>query len=162
MEISLSYSEEENLLTVPTFSDQSRKCALQVFTIIIMVNVQPGSRHRVLVSFSAPHPILSSVKWQQVQAAISDQLPLRNIHWKPASRRSLRTIQELDVGLVSLEAVRDEYSQIPITLLEKPLLNIYVVVCLVRLGTFGHASYELFENFRIVISTVTRLLSKSR
>jgi hypothetical protein len=99
-----------------------------------MVNVQPGSGQRVLVSFSAPQVILSSVKWQQVQAVISDQLPLRNIHWKPASRRSIRTIQELDVGLVSLETVRDEYSQIPITLLEKPLLNIYVVVCQVRLG----------------------------
>ena len=83
------------------------------FPFTIMVN---GSGQRVLVSFSAPQPILSSVKWQQVQAAISDQLPLRNIHWKPVSRRSIRTIQELDVGLVSLEAVRDEYSQIPITL----------------------------------------------
>jgi hypothetical protein len=100
-----------------------------------MVSVQPGSRQRVLVSFSAPKSILSSVKWQQVQTAISAQLPLRNIHWKLASRRSIRTIQELDVGLVSLETVRDEYSQIPITLLEKPLLNIYIVVCQVRYKT---------------------------
>ncbi|KAF8229518.1 hypothetical protein L208DRAFT_1439127 [Tricholoma matsutake] len=87
-----------------------------------------GSRQRVLVSFS-PQSILSTLKWQQVQTALAAQLPLHNIHWKSASRRSIRTIQELEVGLVSLETVRDEYSQIPTTLLEKPLLNIYVVVC---------------------------------
>jgi len=104
-----------------------------------MVNVtQPGPSQRVLVSFWAPQAILSSVKWQQVQVAISAQLPLRNIHWKSASRTSIRTIQELDVELVSLDTVRDEYSQIPITLLDKPLLNMYVVVCQVRLGAFDY------------------------
>ncbi|KAF8061615.1 trafficking protein particle complex subunit 10 [Lyophyllum atratum] len=94
----------------------------------------PGSPiHRqdqgVLVSYSAAPPILSSAKWQQVKAALTAQLPLRNIHWKSASRTSIRTIQELDVNLVPLDTLRDEHTQIPVTLLEKPLLNIYIVVC---------------------------------
>ncbi|RDB24044.1 Trafficking protein particle complex subunit 10 [Hypsizygus marmoreus] len=84
---------------------------------------------RVLVSYSAPPPILASPKWQQVHTALSAQLPLRNIHWKSASRTSIRTIQELHVNLVPLDTIRDEHTQIPVTLLEKPLLNIYVVVC---------------------------------
>lgn len=98
-----------------------------------MANVQASSSQRVLVSYSAPPTIISSVKWTQVQAALKAQLPLRNIHWKPASRTSLRTIQELDVDLVPLDTVRDEHTQIPVTLLEKPLLNIYIVVCQVCL-----------------------------
>jgi hypothetical protein len=97
-----------------------------------MADVQPGAGQRVLVSYSAPQSILSSAKWQQVRAALTAQLPLRNIHWKSASRTSIRTIQELDVSLVHLDTVRDEYTQVPVTLLEKPLLNIYIVVCQVR------------------------------
>ncbi|GLB35442.1 putative trafficking protein particle complex subunit 10, TRAPPC10 [Lyophyllum shimeji] len=94
-----------------------------------MAGAQPSSRQRVLVSYSAAPPILSSAKWGQVQAALTALLPLRNIHWKSASRTSIRTIQELDVDLVPLDTLRDEHTQIPVTVLDKPLLNIYIVVC---------------------------------
>ncbi|KAG6861666.1 hypothetical protein C0995_013672 [Termitomyces sp. Mi166 len=94
-----------------------------------MTSAQSGSSQRVLVSLAAAPHIESSTKWNQVQSALRAQLPLRNIHWKSASHTSIRTIQELDVDLVPLDTPREEHSQIPMTLLEKPLLNIYVVVC---------------------------------
>ncbi|KAF8136643.1 trafficking protein particle complex subunit 10 [Boletus edulis] len=66
----------------------------------------------------------------QVIAALRSQLPLRSIHWRSASRPSIRTIQELEVTLVALDSLRDELtSQVPLTLLEKPLLNLLVVTC---------------------------------
>ncbi|KAG5354260.1 hypothetical protein C0989_003777 [Termitomyces sp. Mn162] len=92
-----------------------------------MANAQAGSSQRVLVSLAAAPHIESSVKWNQVQSALRAQLPLRNIHWKSASHTSIRTIQELDVDLVPLDSPREEHSQIPVTVLEKPLLNIYIV-----------------------------------
>lgn len=90
---------------------------------------------RVLVSLSAPQSFQSSESWKQVNAALLAQLPLRNIHWKSASRTSIRTIQELDVTLVPLENQRDEHtSQIPVSILERPFLNIFVVNCEVNRG----------------------------
>ncbi|KAK0228424.1 hypothetical protein IW262DRAFT_607322 [Armillaria fumosa] len=84
----------------------------------------------VLVSYSGSPFFLASPSWTQIQHAFNSQLPLRNIHWKSPSRTSLRTIQELNVTLVNLDSIRDEHtSQVPINLLEKPLLNIYVVNC---------------------------------
>jgi hypothetical protein len=95
------------------------------------------SAHRVVVTYSAPQSFLSSDQWKQLRDALSAQLPLRNIHWKPQTLPSIRTIQELEVQLVPLNTVRDENaSQVPYSLLERPLLNIYVVTCEVRL----HAS----------------------
>ncbi|KAG6898254.1 hypothetical protein C0992_002268, partial [Termitomyces sp. T32_za158] len=94
-----------------------------------MANAQAGSSQRVLVSLAAAPSTESSAKWKQVQSALRAQLPLRNIHWKSASHTSIRTIQELEVELVPLDAPREEHTQIPVTLLEKPLLNIYIVVC---------------------------------
>ncbi|KAH9966604.1 trafficking protein particle complex subunit 10 [Russula dissimulans] len=88
------------------------------------------STQRVIVTYSAPQSFLSSDQWKQLHAAFTAQLPLRNIHWKPQTRPSIRTIQELEVQLVPLNAVRDENaSQVPYSLLERPLLNIYVVTC---------------------------------
>ena len=85
---------------------------------------------RALITYSASLSFLSSDYWQQLQNGLSFQLPLRNLHWKPVSRPSIRTIQELEVELVALDSVRDELtSQVPSTLLEKPLLNLYVVTC---------------------------------
>ncbi|KAF8894667.1 trafficking protein particle complex subunit 10 [Infundibulicybe gibba] len=91
----------------------------------------PTGTHRVLVSYTAtPQIFLTSGRWKQIQAALTSQLPLRNIHWKPASRTSVRTIQELAVTLKPLEGIRDDHtSQIPVTLLDKPLLNILIVTC---------------------------------
>jgi len=88
------------------------------------------SKQNVLVTYTAPHSFQLSDSWKQVQSALRSQLPLRNIHWKSASRPSIRTIQELDIDLVPLDTTRGENtSQIPVTLLEKPLLNIYIVTC---------------------------------
>lgn len=88
------------------------------------------SSQRVLVTYATALSFQASDTWKQFFTALRSQLPLRNIHWKSASRPNLRTIQELDISLVTLDSVRDEHtSQIPITLLEKPLLNIYVVSC---------------------------------
>ncbi|KAH7923870.1 hypothetical protein BV22DRAFT_1113164 [Leucogyrophana mollusca] len=84
----------------------------------------------VLVTYTSPPPFQNSEGWKQVLAALRSQLPLRNIHWKSPSRPSIRTIQELDVALVALDSLRDEHtSQIPVTLLGKPLLNLYIVTC---------------------------------
>ena len=91
-----------------------------------------SSIQRVIVSYSAPPTILSSTKWQQVQSALKARLPLRNMHWKPPSRSSIRTIQELDVDFVLLDTLHDEHTQIPLTILEKPLLNVYIVAWPVR------------------------------
>lgn len=88
------------------------------------------SNQHVLVAFAAPPSFQSSDSCKQVIAALRSQLPLRTIHWKSTSRPSIRTIQELEVTLVPLDSLRDELaSQVPLTLLEKPLLNLYVVVC---------------------------------
>ncbi|KAI9446516.1 trafficking protein particle complex subunit 10 [Lactarius indigo] len=88
------------------------------------------SAQRVVVTYSAPQPFLSSDQWKQLYSALLEQLPLRNIHWKPQTRPSIRTIQELEVQLVPLDTVRDEHtSQVPYSLLERPLVNIYVVTC---------------------------------
>ncbi|KAG1877859.1 trafficking protein particle complex subunit 10 [Suillus subalutaceus] len=88
------------------------------------------SNQNVLVTYSAPLSFLASESWRQVLAALQSQLPLRSIHWKSASRPNLKTIQELELTLVPLDSLRDEHtSQVPVTLLEKPLLNLYVVTC---------------------------------
>ncbi|KZV79059.1 hypothetical protein EXIGLDRAFT_782854 [Exidia glandulosa HHB12029] len=82
------------------------------------------------VTYSAPLIFLSSDQWTQIHRAILAHLPLRNLHWKTASRPSIRTIQELGLTLVAFDTLRDEHaSQIPSSLLEKPLVNIYVVTC---------------------------------
>jgi trafficking protein particle complex subunit 10 len=90
----------------------------------------PPRRQNVIISYSAPPAFLASTNWSQIYKALASTLPLRNVHWKSASRTSIRTIQELDVDLIPLEKVKDEYaSQVPASLLEKPLLNIYIVNC---------------------------------
>ena len=102
------------------------------------------STQNVLVTCSASQSFQSTGSWGQIQLALRSQLPLRNIHWKSASRPSIRTIQELDITLVSLDSIRGENtSQIPVTLLEKPLLNIYIVTCEARTFTLLWAENEL-------------------
>lgn len=92
-----------------------------------------SSDPRATITFTAPQSFLSTEHWKQLHAAILCQLPLRNLHWKAFSRPTIRTIQELDVKFVTADTVRDEHtSQIPQSLLEKALLNVYIVVCEVR------------------------------
>jgi hypothetical protein len=103
---------------------------------------------RVLITYSGPLTFLQSDQWKQVHAALSAQLPLRTLHWKSASHPTVRTIQTLSVDLVPLDIVKDEStSQVPQSVLSKPLLNVYVFVCEVRvlypscaLDFMGHKS----------------------
>ena len=84
----------------------------------------------VVVSLAGPQHLVSTGQWPLLRTGFTAQLPLRNLHWKPASRLSIRTIQALDVNMVQLESVREEsVSQIPSSVLERPLLNIYMVTC---------------------------------
>lgn len=93
----------------------------------------PPSHQRALVSYAASQAVISSPNWNRIHDTFVSHLPLRNIHWKPPTRAHLRTIQELDVTLIPLDKIRDEsVSQIPVTLLEKPLLNVYFLFCEVR------------------------------
>ncbi|KAI0093548.1 trafficking protein particle complex subunit 10 [Irpex rosettiformis] len=86
--------------------------------------------HRVTITYTAPSTFLSTDHWKQVYASFVSQLPLRNLHWKPSSRPTIRTIQELHVDLKLADTKRDEHTyQVPQTILEKPLVNVYVVVC---------------------------------
>lgn len=98
------------------------------------------SSQHVLVTFAAPPSTAqSSESCKQVIAALRSQLPLRSIHWRSPSRPNLRTIQELEVTLIAFDSLRDELaSQVPLTLLEKPLLNLYVVTCEVSGPVFRH------------------------
>ncbi|KAI0362291.1 hypothetical protein OH77DRAFT_1416520 [Trametes cingulata] len=86
---------------------------------------------RVVITYAAPLVFLSTDHWKQIHASLTSQLPLRNLHWKSSSRPTIRTIQELDIKLVPLETLREDQtaSQIPQSVLEKPLLNIYVFIC---------------------------------
>ena len=87
--------------------------------------------HRnAIVTYAASLQFLSSDFWTQILTGLTTQLPLRDLHWSSKSRLSTRTIKELDIDLVSLETWREEgTSQIPLTVLERPLLNVYIVTC---------------------------------
>jgi hypothetical protein len=99
----------------------------------LLAAMSAHQQQRVIVTYSAPLTFLQSDQWKQFYPSLKSQLPLHNLHWKSSQRPSIRTIQELDVNLVALDSVRDEHaSQVPTTLLERPLLNIYVVICEVR------------------------------
>ncbi|KAI0636805.1 trafficking protein particle complex subunit 10 [Trametes polyzona] len=86
---------------------------------------------RVVITYAAPLVFLSTDHWKQIHASLVSQLPLRNLHWKSPSRPTIRTIQELDVKFVPLETLREDQTatQVPQSLLVKPLLNIYVFIC---------------------------------
>ncbi|KAI6045646.1 trafficking protein particle complex subunit 10 [Pisolithus marmoratus] len=88
------------------------------------------ANQRVLVTYAAAQSFQSSDSWTHFLAALRSLLPLRNLHWKSTSHPNLRSVQELDVALVPLDSLRDEHtSQVPVSLLEKPLLNLYVLSC---------------------------------
>jgi len=65
----------------------------------------------------------------QAIKSLKDQLPLRNLHWKPTTRTSLRTIQELNVELVELGDVPTSGRSALGSVLEQPLVNLCMVVC---------------------------------
>lgn len=55
---------------------------------------------------------------------------------------SVKTIQELEAALVYFESLREEHTQVPVTLLEKPLLHVYIVYCEVRYDLFYDIHYD--------------------
>jgi len=119
-----------------------------------MIMSNPG----VVITYSASSTFQASESWIRIREALMLQLPLRMIHWKSASRPSIRTIQELNVTLVPLETLRDEHtSQIPATLSDKPLLNIYIVTCEVR-----HSKYHNLNKVSIwcFVGCRSRFISK--
>ena len=95
-----------------------------------MVLPSDPANQPVIISYAAPPTFLASPNWSKVYSTILSLIPLRNLHWKPASRPSIRTIQELNVSLVPFENFPDEVaSQFPGTLLEKPLLHLFILHC---------------------------------
>ena len=85
----------------------------------------------VLVTYTI-HPSPSSASLSPLLTAlegIRSQLPLRNLHWKSASRTALRTIQELDVNLVELGEVGNISKEVAGSVLELPLVNLCLVAC---------------------------------
>ncbi|KAI0748290.1 trafficking protein particle complex subunit 10 [Daedaleopsis nitida] len=89
------------------------------------------SAQRVTITYSGPVLFLSTDHWKQIYVSLLSQLPLRNLHWKSTSRNALRSIQELDVKLVAYETLREDQaaSQVPQTVLDKPLLHLYIFIC---------------------------------
>jgi len=115
------------------------------------------------VSITGPPAFLASPNWTKVHSAVTAQLPLRNIHWKSPGRGSLRTIQELDVALVPFDTLRDEHSQVPTTVLEKPLLHVYIIHCEVRhLLPFRHTLTKWKPRIAILKRIAPALRSRSR
>jgi hypothetical protein len=98
-----------------------------------MVLPSDPANQPVIISYAAPPTFLASPNWNKVFSTILSLLPFRNLHWKPASRPSIRTIQELNASFVPFESLPDDpTSQIPGTLLEKPLLHVFILHCEVR------------------------------
>lgn len=118
------------------------------------------SSNKILVTYTSSPAFLSTDHWKQVHAALLCQFPLRTLHWKSPSRANIETIPQVDVNLVPLESLRDEHtSQIPQSLLDKPLLNVYFVVCDVRIPFVNHGRAL---NSQLRITTRIRTLSESK
>ncbi|EJU03022.1 hypothetical protein DACRYDRAFT_106200 [Dacryopinax primogenitus] len=85
---------------------------------------------RVTITYTAPRVLASHESFPLLLTAFRQHLPLHNLHWKSAARATLRTVQELQIELVPLEEVKDEQaSQVPVSLLERPLGNLFFVQC---------------------------------
>jgi hypothetical protein len=73
--------------------------------------------------------------WSLIHDEFTAHLPLRNLHWKSASR-PLRSIQSLDVEMRQYDPSAGEQPyQMPISLLERPYLNMMLVKCEVHSQT---------------------------
>ncbi|KAG9285997.1 hypothetical protein G9A89_022673 [Geosiphon pyriformis] len=67
--------------------------------------------------------------WQMVAEGFPNHLPLRNLQWKSANR-PVRTIHTLGIELKRLTTETNEKQHMmPVSLLEKPYLNLYFVNC---------------------------------
>jgi len=67
--------------------------------------------------------------WSLIEEDFTAHLPLRNLHWKSSSR-PLRSIQSLQVEMRQYQpSIEEQQHQMPISLLEKPYLNMMLVKC---------------------------------
>ena len=91
---------------------------------------------RVQITYSSVGFSTSGELWSKIKSSFLTQFPLRTLYWKSGTRTSIRTIQELKGDLISFESAKEEsVSQIPLSLLDKPFLNILFVACDVRAFT---------------------------
>lgn len=79
-------------------------------------------------SYTVRSPLVTALE------GIRAHFPLTNLHWKPTSRTSIRTIQSVDVDLVELGEVGTLGKEVAGSVLEWPLVNICFVSCEVSLG----------------------------
>lgn len=67
--------------------------------------------------------------WKTIADEFRTHLPLRNLLWKSVNRPA-RSIQTLGIELKPFTLGNNEQSHMmPVTLLEKPYLNLYLVNC---------------------------------
>ena len=67
--------------------------------------------------------------WSLIQEDFIAHLPLRNLHWK-SSTRPLRSIQSLEIEMRPYQPSAEEQPhQMPISLLQRPYVNIMFVKC---------------------------------
>jgi hypothetical protein len=101
---------------------------------------------RIKISYSAPTNFLASDQWIQIRTALEAHLPLRSLIWRPSSTAAaapnaatstpnvdeshVQRVDTLQVELIALDALKDEgSSQIPSSVLERPLVNLYFFAC---------------------------------
>lgn len=101
---------------------------------------------RIKISYSAPTNFLASDQWIQIRTALEAHLPLQSLYWRPNAGSSapsnpgtsissidesrVQKIDTVQVELVGLDAIKDEgSSQIPSSVLERPLVNLYFFPC---------------------------------
>ena len=102
-------------------------CECPHFNLIF--HAQAFMDQRVLISHAAPKDFQGTQNWTKVCTSISSRLPLRNVTLR-SPRNATTPIADLNVSLVPLESVREEsVSQIPGSVLEKPLLHLYILYC---------------------------------
>ncbi|ELU39468.1 TRAPPC10 domain-containing protein [Rhizoctonia solani AG-1 IA] len=120
--------------------------------------ISPGpgalaSNGNVKITYTLAHSIQSSPHFAVLLESLRSRVqPLRNLHWKPSAgtlpNSSIRTIQSVDAELIPLDlgissarlSAVDGFggdgmtrSQIPVTVLAKPFINLWLGMCEVKL-----------------------------
>lgn len=94
------------------------------------------------VTLSGTPSFVESNQWPQFVSAIEEHLPLQNLHWKSATRPSIRTIHQLSIALCSFDSsvldVRPES-----LILDHPVLNIYALAC--EVSSIFACNLDLFK-----------------
>lgn len=92
------------------------------------------------VTLSGTPSFVQSSQWNHFLSAVELHAPLQNLHWKSATSPSIRTIQQLEITLCSLDSsTLDTRPQFLI--LDSPLLHIYALICDVSCPVSGIPTY---------------------